>query len=132
VANTTGSIDSPFGTNVETAVPSAQQHAAPTSTTGGRGDRSGAQSAEDAASTEQLGVELPIPAEHLAMLMLAVGSGLAQQHQLDPRVVPDTLFADSLAYLWLGVMAAGSDPSMLSRGSGTSPPGRSGRGRRRS
>jgi AcrR family transcriptional regulator len=84
------------------------------------------------AQSAAMGVELPIPVEHLAMLMLAVGSGLGQQRHLDPEVVPEGLFADALAYLWLGVMAAGTEPALVNRRSGTSTAGRPGPGRRRS
>jgi AcrR family transcriptional regulator len=83
------------------------------------------------ATAEQLGVELPIPSEHLALLIFAVGNGLGQQAALDDDLVPPNLFSDALAYLWLGVMATAADPSLLTR-SGTSTPTPPAKGRRRS
>ena len=65
-----------------------------------------------------LGVELPIPIDHFAAMGIAVGSGLAQQHLVDPDVVPSTLFGDAQAYLWFGVLAAMQSPDFSPR-SGT-------------
>ena len=42
-----------------------------------------------------LGVELPIPLEHVAAMSLAVGEGLAMQNLVDPEAVPSTLFGDA-------------------------------------
>jgi AcrR family transcriptional regulator len=68
-----------------------------------------------ASTAEVLGVTIPIPIEHLAALALAVGTGLAHQHEVDPEAVPTALFADGLAYLWLGMMASVDVPEVSDR-----------------
>jgi len=58
-------------------------------------------------AAEANGVTLPIPIEHLAALGLAIGNGLAQQHEADPDAVPTSLFGLGQTALWLGVLAYG-------------------------
>ena len=50
----------------------------------------------------QLGIELSLPAEHLASLMLAVDDGLVLQEHLDPSAVPDDLRARATVLLVQG------------------------------
>ncbi len=51
---------------------------------------------------------LPMPAEKLALVMYAIGSGLSMEKLIDPEGVPDELFGDVIALLWAG--AAGGSP----------------------
>lgn len=48
-------------------------------------------------------IDLPIPAEHFAALVLALGSGLENQRHLDPTALPSDLFSQALFYLWQGL-----------------------------
>lgn len=52
---------------------------------------------------DQFGVTLPLPAEDLASLMLAVDDGLKLQEELDPGAVPDDLRPRILILLWQGM-----------------------------
>ncbi|MGH8974372.1 MAG: TetR/AcrR family transcriptional regulator, partial [Acidimicrobiia bacterium] len=53
----------------------------------------------------QLGINLPMPAEELASVMLAVDDGLKLQEDLDPAAVPDDLRARILIVLLSGLAA---------------------------
>ena len=77
-----------------------------------------------------LDVDLPIPVEHFAAIAFALGN-LGIQHTVDPDAVPLTLFGDAMAYLWLGVLAAGESSDFVSR-TGTPKPARRRRGGTRS
>jgi AcrR family transcriptional regulator len=50
----------------------------------------------------QLGIRLPLPAEDLASVMLAVDDGLVLQEHLDPGAVPDDLRARATVLLMQG------------------------------
>jgi AcrR family transcriptional regulator len=52
------------------------------------------------------GITLPMPAEHLAAVMLAVDDGLRLQESLDPEAVPPELRANMLIFLFQGLVAA--------------------------
>lgn len=52
---------------------------------------------------DQFGVSLPLPAEELASVMLAVDDGLKLQEELDPAAVPHDLRARILILLWQGM-----------------------------
>jgi AcrR family transcriptional regulator len=52
--------------------------------------------------------DLPLPAEKLALVMNALGSGLSMEKLIDPEGVPDELFGEVIALMWAG--AAGSNP----------------------
>lgn len=54
------------------------------------------------------GWRLPLPTEKLALVMNALGSGLAMEKLIDPEGVPDELFGEVIALLWAG--AAGESP----------------------
>ena len=68
---------------------------------------------------DQLGIELPLPAEDLASVMLAVDDGLALQEHLDRGAVPDDLRARAAVLLIQGAAvsappvgaAAGDEPT---------------------
>jgi hypothetical protein len=53
----------------------------------------------------QLGITLPMPAEELASVMLAVDDGLKVQEDLDPSAVPEDLRARILVVLLQGLAA---------------------------
>lgn len=58
----------------------------------------------------ELGVELAIPAEQLAMAIDALADGFALQKLADPDAVPDELFGTTLSLL-LGAAQRGDNPS---------------------
>ena len=43
---------------------------------------------------------LPMPADKLALVINALGNGLALEKLIDPDAVPDDLFGDAIALLW--------------------------------
>lgn len=49
--------------------------------------------------------ELPIPIEHFAALALAISTGISQQHEVDPKAVPASLFGLGQLLLWHGALA---------------------------
>lgn len=56
------------------------------------------------------GITLPMPAEHLAAVMLAVDDGLRLQENLDPDAIPPDLRARMLVVLFQGLAAASRKP----------------------
>lgn len=55
----------------------------------------------------QLGITVPIPAEQLAAVMLAVDDGLKLQEDLDPTAIPEDLRIRMLLVLFNGMAALG-------------------------
>lgn len=53
----------------------------------------------------QLGITVPVPAEQLAAVMLAVDDGLKLQEDLDPAAIPEDLRARMLLLLFNGMAA---------------------------
>ena len=49
--------------------------------------------------------EFPIPIEHFAALALAISTGISQQHEVDPKAVPASLFGLGQLLLWHGALA---------------------------
>ena len=56
-------------------------------------------------AADDLGVELPLPADHLAIAVLALSNGIAIESLADPESVPPELFGTMLNLL-LGGLAA--------------------------
>lgn len=58
------------------------------------------------------GKELPLPAEQLAMMTMAMAKGMAVERMLDRDAVPDDLYGTMLAIFWggVGAMDATHDP----------------------
>jgi AcrR family transcriptional regulator len=54
---------------------------------------------------EELGLELPIPAEQLALTIEALAQGLGMEEMIDPEGVPGDLFGTALGYLLQGIAA---------------------------
>jgi len=44
--------------------------------------------------------DLPMPAERLALVLNALGNGLAMEQLIDPESVPEDLFAEVITLLW--------------------------------
>lgn len=61
-------------------------------------------------ATGDLALELPVPADDLAIAVLALSNGLAIERLADPESVPGDLFGVVLELLLAG-LAAGADPS---------------------
>ena len=55
-------------------------------------------------------VELPIPSEQLASMLIAMAAGIAMERELDPKSVPDDTYALILQYFFRG-MAADAEPA---------------------
>lgn len=51
------------------------------------------------------GLELPMPSEHLAGMLIAMAAGVAMERELDPRSVPDDMYARMLQYFFRGMLA---------------------------
>jgi AcrR family transcriptional regulator len=52
------------------------------------------------------GIELPVPAERFATMVIALVDGMAQLQRLDPDGVPSELLGEAIAYLGAGVLTA--------------------------
>jgi len=57
------------------------------------------------------GLELPIPAEKLAAMLIAMAAGVAMERELDPRSVPDDTYAQMLQFFFRGMLAADAEPA---------------------
>lgn len=53
---------------------------------------------------ETSGVALEVDDDTIAMIVLALGDGVANQRHLDPTSIPDDLFTTAVAYFWLGAL----------------------------
>jgi AcrR family transcriptional regulator len=51
------------------------------------------------------GLELPMPAEQLAGMLIAMAAGVAMERELDPKSVPDDMYARMLQYFFRGMFA---------------------------
>jgi AcrR family transcriptional regulator len=60
------------------------------------------------AYVEAEGVQLPVPPEQVASMIVAIGDGVAAQLQLDPGSVPADLFTTAVAFLWFGLVSGQS------------------------
>jgi AcrR family transcriptional regulator len=52
------------------------------------------------------GLELPIPVEQVAALMLALADGISHQAYIDPSPLPDDAFGTAVALLWGGLLGS--------------------------
>jgi AcrR family transcriptional regulator len=68
--------------------------------------------------TSQLGLELPVPAEKVAVMTFAMANGIAFEKLLEPDAVSDDIYPSMLNLLFLG-LAALRDGAIL--GAGTPP-----------
>jgi AcrR family transcriptional regulator len=53
----------------------------------------------------EAGLELPVPSEHLASMLIAMATGVAMERELDPRSVPDDMYALMLQFFFRGMLA---------------------------
>jgi AcrR family transcriptional regulator len=51
------------------------------------------------------GLELPMPSDQLAAMLIAMAAGVAMERELDPRSVPDDTYAVMLQYFFRGMLA---------------------------
>jgi AcrR family transcriptional regulator len=54
-------------------------------------------------------VEMPLAADHLAAMLIAMAAGVAMERELDPRSVPDDTYALMLQYFFRGMFAVEED-----------------------
>jgi hypothetical protein len=57
------------------------------------------------------GLELPIPSEHLASMLIAMAAGVAMERELDPKAVPDDMYALMLQFFFRGMLAGDEQPA---------------------
>jgi AcrR family transcriptional regulator len=69
-----------------------------------------------AARAEELGSELPVPVEQLALMTFAMANGVSLEKLLEPDTVPDDLFATMLSIFVTGLGALAADESSLAPG----------------
>jgi hypothetical protein len=62
------------------------------------------------------GLELPIPTESLASMLIAMAAGVAMERELDPKAVPDDMYAVMLQYFFRGMLAEAEQPAAAAVG----------------
>ncbi len=60
------------------------------------------------------GLELPIPSEHLASMLIAMAAGVAMERELDPKSVPDDMYALMLQFFFRGMVPEHETPTVTS------------------
>ena len=55
------------------------------------------------------GLELPIPSDQLASMLIAMAAGVAMERELDPKAVPDDMHALMLQFFFRGMLAEEQD-----------------------
>jgi AcrR family transcriptional regulator len=59
----------------------------------------------------ETGFELPIPSEQLASMLVAMAAGVAMERELDPKSVPDDMYALMLQFFFRGMLADEDEPA---------------------
>ena len=59
----------------------------------------------------EVGLELPIPSEQLASMLIAMAAGVAMERELDPKAVPDDMYAVMLQNFFRGMLAGDEAPA---------------------
>ena len=57
----------------------------------------------------EAGLELPMPSEQLASMLIAMAAGVAMERELDPKAVPDDMYALILQFFFRGMLAESGD-----------------------
>jgi AcrR family transcriptional regulator len=60
------------------------------------------------AKSDDAGRELPIASEQLASMLVAMAAGVAMERELDPKAVPDDMYARMLQFCFRGMLADGA------------------------
>ena len=60
----------------------------------------------------EAGLVLPVPAEHLASMLIAMAAGVAMEREFDPKSVPDDTYAVMLQYFFRGMLAEDSQSGL--------------------
>jgi AcrR family transcriptional regulator len=61
------------------------------------------------AKSDVTGLELPMPTEQLASMLIAMAAGVAMERELDPESVPDDMYALMLQFFFRGMLAESGD-----------------------
>jgi AcrR family transcriptional regulator len=61
------------------------------------------------AKSDVTGLELRMPTEQLASMLIAMAAGVAMERELDPRSVPDDMYALMLQFFFRGMLAESGD-----------------------
>ena len=56
-------------------------------------------------------VEMPMPPEQLAAMLIAMAAGVAMERELDPKAVPHDMYARMLQYFFRGMFAPDEEPT---------------------
>jgi AcrR family transcriptional regulator len=64
------------------------------------------------------GLELPIPSEKLASMLIAMAAGVAMERELDPKSVPDDMYAVMLQFFFRGMVVEDNQPVAVAAVSG--------------
>jgi hypothetical protein len=59
----------------------------------------------------EVGLELPMPSEQLASMLIAMAAGVAMERELDPKAVPDDMYAVMLQNFFRGMLAGDEMPA---------------------
>ncbi len=62
----------------------------------------------------EAGLELPIPSEQLASMLIAMAAGVTMERELDPKSVPDDMYARMLQFFFRGMLAEDEVPLSVS------------------
>jgi AcrR family transcriptional regulator len=57
-------------------------------------------------------VEMPLPADHLAAMLIAMAAGVAMERELDPKSMPDDTYALMLQFFFRGMFAVDEDEAV--------------------
>jgi AcrR family transcriptional regulator len=61
--------------------------------------------------SDSTGLELPIATEQLASMLIAMAAGVAMERELDPKAVPDDMYALILQFFFRGMLAEDAEPA---------------------
>jgi hypothetical protein len=62
--------------------------------------------------SDTTGLDLPIPTEQLASMLIAMAAGVAMERELDPKAVPDDMYAVMLQFFFRGMLAEQTGPNV--------------------
>ena len=64
----------------------------------------------------EVGLELPMPSEQLASMLIAMAAGVAMERELDPKAVPDDMYAVMLQNFFRGMLAGDEERAAVATG----------------
>jgi AcrR family transcriptional regulator len=64
----------------------------------------------------EVGLELPMPSEQLASMLIAMAAGVAIEREMDPKAVPHDMYARMLQYFFRGMLAVEEEQATTTSG----------------